>query len=583
VRAGAKTPWALAAVAALLGLFIAVFERKHETTDETRAAREVLFPGLTRSDVISVEINRGAKDRVMLTRVGTAGAEDEWRVGPADESAARSAVEELLDGIDATEVDRVATASAADAGLAPPALHLVLTAAAKHFALDVGGLDASGRGVFVRREGDPRILVVGSNLRRLIDRDAGAFRPRHLFAVEQATAVRFQSDTAPPQTLRKRARVWLNEEGTFATRAAVDQALQMLAALQVTGFPSGTPPDGGAMMAPHRSLSLGGGIRGERRLEVWAGSCPGNASARGKLARFTHTEGKPVPAPPEWICVDEDDVERLWRQLEVANRRDPHLLVVDPAGVDQIDLSEGERRLRLSADGNGDWHFAEPKESYDADVKAVSDWLAKLATTTTTTSAEATRGVRAGGSFVPRKLVVAGGGATSAELTIAPPRGGRSQVDRESGATPLFVGIEAFGLLEPEPLRFRSREVLALPQFDVRAVQIRGRRARVSLHRESGADWVREGGGGEALDTSAVDHLLSLLSNLRAEEFVIPQPKSFQAETTLDVEVRSGDAPAQHHRLALRGECRGRVDDAPVFTLATKPCGDIERTVAAIH
>lgn len=586
MRAGAKTPWVLAAVAALLGLYIAVFERKHETTDEARAARELLFPGLVRSDVMSVEIDRGAGARVVLTRVGAAGADDEWRVGSAGESAARSAVEELLDGIDGTEVDRVATASATEAGLAPPAMHLVLTAAAKHFALDAGSLDASGRGVFVRREGDSRILVVGSNLRRLIDRDAGAFRPRRVFAptdVQQATVLAFHSDSGSPQTLRRRARVWLDEQGTFATRAAVDEALRMLTALQATGFPSGAPGDGGATAgAPRYTVSLGGGFRGERRLEVWTESCPANAGARGKLARFTRAVGKPVPAPPEWICVDENGVEQLWRQLEAANRRDPHLLVVDPAGVDRVELSEGERRLRLRADGNGDWHFAEPAVSYDADTKAVAEWLAKLAATTT--SAEPTAGTRAGGTPVPRKLLAQGDAAASAEITIAPPRGGRSQVEREAEAPSLFVGAEAFGLLDPEPLRFRSREVLALPQFDVRALQIRGRRARVSLHRESGADWVRDGGGaGVVPNTSAVDHLLSLLSNLRAAEFVIPQPRAFQTTTTLDVEVRSGDAPAQHHRLELAAKCRARVDDAPIFTLADKTCEDVEHTVAAIR
>ena len=44
MKAGAKTPWLLAAVAALLGLYILIFERRHETTDQARAAREQLLP-----------------------------------------------------------------------------------------------------------------------------------------------------------------------------------------------------------------------------------------------------------------------------------------------------------------------------------------------------------------------------------------------------------------------------------------------------------------------------------------------------------------------------------------------------------
>ncbi len=124
--------------------------------------------------------------------------------------------------------------------------------------------------------------------------------------------------------------------------------------------------------------------------------------------------------------------------------------------------------------------------------------------------------------------------------------------------------------------------MLTLPQFDVRALEVHRPHAVVRLSRPSGTAWVRDGAG-QAPNAGSVDHLLSLLSNLRAEEFVLPQPKSFPAETTIDAEVRSGEAPAQPHRLELGGNCRARVDEIPVFTLAAKTCDDIARTVAAIH
>jgi hypothetical protein len=155
-------------------------------------------------------------------------------------------------------------------------------------------------------------------------------------------------------------------------------------------------------------------------------------------------------------------------------------------------------------------------------------------------------------------------------------------VDRTGESAPARVGAAAFSALEPEPLRFRSRAVLALPQFDVRAIEIRGRGTHVRLRRESGADWVRDGEGAPP-NGSAIDHLLSILSNLRAEEFVIPPPAALKADTALDIEVRSGEAPPQKHRLELAAKCRARLDDTPAFTLPPQNCGDLERTLADIH
>jgi hypothetical protein len=268
-------------------------------------------------------------------------------------------------------------------------------------------------------------------------------------------------------------------------------------------------------------------------------------------------------------------VDRLWRQLEAANRRDPHLLVVDPTGVVDVVLIDGERRLHLHRDGDRGWRFQVPNTGYNADEKVIADWLGELATMTLV---DGSPSEREDDARATRRLIVDG----ALEIRVAPPYRGQSRVDRAGEAVPALVGAAAFAALEPDPLRFRAREVLALPQFDVRAIEVHRPHAVVRLGRKAGADWVRDGAG-EAPKASAVDHLLSLLSDLRAEAFVTPQPSSFKAETTVDVEVRSGEAPPQHHRLELGAKCRARVDNAPTFTLAAKACEDIQHTIAEIH
>jgi hypothetical protein len=73
------------------------------------------------------------------------------------------------------------------------------------------------------------------------------------------------------------------------------------------------------------------------------------------------------------------------------------------------------------------------------------------------------------------------------------------------------------------------------------------------------------------------------LSDLRAEEFITPPPGSFNSDTSVDVEVRSGEAPAPHHRLELAAKCRARFDDGPVFSIPAKTCDDLQRTIAGVR
>jgi hypothetical protein len=150
----ARTPLVLAALALALGAYVALVERHGATTDEARAARTQLVPALARADVTAIEIDRGARGRATLARDG----------------AAPAAFADLLDAIDAAEIDREATADARTAGLDPPAARLAIITARARLVVDVGARDASGRGLFVRRAGDQRIWVIGSaRLRELID------------------------------------------------------------------------------------------------------------------------------------------------------------------------------------------------------------------------------------------------------------------------------------------------------------------------------------------------------------------------------------------------------------------------------
>ena len=151
----ARTPLALAAIALALAAYIALGERGRETTDQKRAARVELLPGFDRAQTREIEIDGGSRGQVK----------------PAH-------ADELLDALAIAEIDREATIDAKAAGLEPPRARLLIgwtgQGAGRQLVLDIGAMDPSGRGVYVHRGADPRVLVTGKHLRDLIERELGS-------------------------------------------------------------------------------------------------------------------------------------------------------------------------------------------------------------------------------------------------------------------------------------------------------------------------------------------------------------------------------------------------------------------------
>ena len=583
-------PLLLAAIAASLAGYILLVDRHHATTDEARAVRGRLLPRLARADVTAIEIDRGGKGRVLLARTPTAGGGGDWTVGPDRKPAAGGAVADLLDAIDGLEIDREATAAPGAAGLAPPALRLAIVAGAGREVLDVGGTDASGRGVFVRRAGDARTLVVARRLRDLTDRDAAAFRDRRLFSPgisETATALAFETNTGPRRTLRKRGGLWLDEEGFFATRAATAEALRTLAALEASDFPA-LPPARRAP-PPQQILEVTAGTR--LRLELWPERCGAPGSEPHHLAALTPepdaapdtliiNAGESAPKiaaePAEWLCLDPAVVSHLWRLLGTAGQRELHLLPVDATTADGVVVSEGNRRLHLRRDPGAGWRIAEPAVTYAADAEVVDAWLAHLATMLIDVKVSPRPAAKPS-----RKLVIEG--AQRAEIDVASPRGPTARADRTGEVGPATVPAALYAELDPDPLRFRARTVLALPRFDVTRIDIRSPRGHVTLRREA------QGGGAEgwtASDDSRADHadpvgvdrVLNALADLRAERFE-SDGAPFIADTTLDLEVRSGNTTTRY-RLELAGHCRARVADTATFSINPATCAALEQKIS---
>jgi hypothetical protein len=190
----------LAAVVAVVGVFIALFERHQPTTDQRLERADRVFDALDEEDVASLVItsSRGA---VHLERDG-----DDWRlVEPVDYPADGAAVRSLLRSVDGLDIERSLSADeveAADYGLDDPPLGLELVAkdGTRH-TLAIGGETALGGRRAVRRDDQTEILLVASTFAAELDRGLDEWRSRSVVELLEADLLRIEVE-APPDLIR---------------------------------------------------------------------------------------------------------------------------------------------------------------------------------------------------------------------------------------------------------------------------------------------------------------------------------------------------------------------------------------------
>src|SRR3954453_18656011 len=128
------------------------------------------------------------------------------------------------------------------------------------------------------------------------------------------------------------------------------------------------------------------------------------------------------------------------------------------------------RRLVLARQPGGAWRFEAPNVTYAADPRAIDDWLGALG------KVEA-RPAPPPASSNPAHLPKAG---HVRRLTI----------DGRTHETALVApGDPGYGLVDPDPLRFRDRLVLDFAHFDARELRRSGDGQTVELTSADGDEW----------------------------------------------------------------------------------------------
>jgi len=370
------------------------------------------------------------------------------------------------------------------------------------------------------------VRVVGRRVFDLVDREPGAFRDRRLFPVDAGavTAIAWRGADGAGE-LRAVGGRWQNGRDEWVAGDRVADSLRRLLGLRVDKFEAGPGGEAGAQGKPAggRSLTV---TAGAARLAVDVG-------AGGQITRAG-----------EQLRVPDDALEAAWRSLAPAAARDDRLVAQAPDAITRVELAEDRARVVL-ARRHGEWSFESPKVSYDADTRAVDDWLGRLGAV---------------------KAATKPGGPHARHLIIE----GRFREQTEVAAPP-----DVYALLAPDPLRFRDRGVLSFARFDVRTVtRTVGASVFKASTEDGGTSWSSRKRVADPIKLGAV---VAALSDLRGEEFVTAPPAAGAPAVRWEIGVQApGEKRPTSHVVDVhrRGDaCVARVDRDPATArLAAATC-----------
>jgi hypothetical protein len=537
-----------------LGIYILAVDRYDTSTEQSQHLARRVLPGLERDKIDRIEIERPGGPATVLER-----ADDGWRiVEPVSARADGLAVEAILSGAEFLERIRTVEPSTnqRQLGLVPPSLRITLGHGEIVTRLDLGRVDPSGLGVYSRH--GSALFVVERAFFEKLNKTVAQLRERTLLPLSQQRVRKIQiQGPSGSLTVSRGTRGegrWLLSSGGTMVRARITTIEKLAAALE--GLRARRFLERGGSPPPHRVVvALSGGSRVELRI---GGDCPGRPGER-LVAR---KEGSWV-----WACVDAEDLAPVLAataktlfELRLTDRRltDLDLIRIQRPPRPPLVLRRDAGKWTIEGDGDGDQQL-------------IHAWLRRLRSFTGTLEEADPRRPSA---FVAATRLTLGIEDQGQEVAhVGSPRNGRVPVRRDQEGVVLWFPQDLVSVLDPDPLRFRSRRVLELSRYHVR---------RVTTQRGSESEVVAlEGGKWRVLRPVKVaasrdhmDRLLSLLSRLEVESFrpVGTSPRAVRQRVEIGLDMRSGRAIKIEVWVTGEGGCTGRVAGAPVFALRAGDC-----------
>lgn len=365
------TAWLLVLVF-LTGAFIMVFERGSEPS-----ARALPV------DVPLLHVSPAAVTRLSITSGGVGVdcvlREGQWFLAkPVEMRADASRVARLIEAIVAIRRQEVVDVerrekrrlTLASFGLETPRARVVVGTELRADELLLGDQAPLGDRVYLRLNGGTDVLGVSGRLSEILPLDAEGLQDKAVFPATVMQACRLEVKHAGGFfQLLLRDGVWRVQQpfDALADGARVEQLLQMLAALVVSGY-----GDGGSMADP-ASFGFGADETG-LQVSVWP---------IGKPEPFVLTVGKPRQDNPALLYARVSDAGRVayvgrevlsLQAVKAESLRDRRLCDADPAVMTAIALRDGDQKLVLEKGETGHWMITEPLR-FAANTRAVGALL----------------------------------------------------------------------------------------------------------------------------------------------------------------------------------------------------------------
>ncbi|MCK5799158.1 MAG: DUF4340 domain-containing protein, partial [Deltaproteobacteria bacterium] len=474
-------------------------------------------------------------------------------------------------------------------GLAPPRLVVTLKVRgrAESVVLRLGGRDASGVGVYASGpRGQP--VVVSKRAADNLDVEAGALRDRELVALSAAevrglswrgkkAAVSLHRDA------KDRWQVRVAGQDILADPRKAEHLVGIVTALRAKRFlprrHGGRGPAKGDA-SPGGHIEVQGAAKTSRLRVTILGPCPGwpgefHVEVDGGRSRGTLS-----------ACVEGDAVTPLFQIAAATLLYDRRLLRLRGADLTEVTLHHGDETMTLSRRGVA-WRYQRGTRGGVADGERLRHRVKVLEAIEGDVESLCGEAIAAAlGGAKDQTRVIFRAGRVQRTLTFGRERDGRRAFHRGGEAAIVWVpSAQVRGLItlvSLDVMAWRDREVLAIPSYEVIAVEVRGP-GKVSerVVRRDGR-WEVISPVRVAADAETMRAMVDRLGKLRAETFGTPTTKPWgRAELLVTRQRRSLGKKARRTTIRLGlwlfvdGRCGGRLAGLPPFILAKRVCDDL--------
>jgi hypothetical protein len=552
-----RTTLLLVLILAAVGGFVWWDHHKGTTTEEreTKSKRIVEFDP---ADVTGLDLVR-SNQTIGLVKSG-----NNWEIKqPLAVRADAGAVNAILDALEFAERQRtigeqeLKGVNLADYGLDAPRYRVTLHSKKRPVALLFGRETPTKEALYVRVEGRKDVFVTRKSIEEQLNVSLEDLRSRVAleFLPAAATRIEIKLTDRIVELAKSAAEPRWTIARPLAARAdqtKVAEWLNDLSALRIQDFISEDPKDlhGAQLDEPEREVSVFVGDAGQTLL---FGKTLTNDTAKiyAKLK-----SGNSI------FTVSAEAARKLSVQLN--DLRDARVLAFKPADVQGIEISRNGEKLALSRAANG-WRLTAPL-ALPADDPSVARFLGELGELHAKQFvADVATDLDRYGLATPALTVTLLGDGTNvlAQLLAggADPSNGVRYA--KSATEPFIYGVElpAIDKIPANYAAFRSRRVFDLKPDQITKLEV----GPVTVARAAQGKWQLVAPTQGALDTDSVNHLVELLSELRAESFGRAMTDGDAALGTT-IRVTVGDAT---HWLSIASDRQAAADSCELtFELA---------------